>query len=319
MPGTYPFNPYAQNSVDGIATRFVDEVHSVSAASGRNLSFVVPNAAPFFMEGLVVKRANNTVMTPGVDYILTHHFNEATQGTGRPVYGSIAFLNRNFTGQVKITYKTLGGTWVLADNTIITQLTSQYYLIQVVTWAQITGLPVAFPPIVHDHDADDLTGMSDVIAKLDEVLDVVVTNYGDTGAFTNQLNAHITASNAHSKAQVGLPDVVNVGQADETEAVAGSSNKNMSALRVQQKIASLNLQNGATTNFTLGAGTPTQAPNVIALKNSAFFTVSLPDNPPTPIPSETLPLKNGAFYNFIVSQTPPPSPVAGDVWLRPIL
>lgn len=319
MPGIYPFNPYALHEVDGVATRFVQQVYSVSAASGPNLSFIVPNAAPFFSQGLVVRRqSDNVILTLGVDYILTHRFVEASHSTGKQIYGSIAFLDRNFSQNVKVTYITLGGEWVLDDNTIITSLTNTLYTIQTVTWEQITGMPVAFPPIVHDHEADDLTGMADVIAKLEEIRLVMVANYGNTAAFTNQLNDHITNPSAHGKAQVGLGNVDNYPTADEAEALAGAVGRFMTAQRVQQKINSLGLQNGATTLFTIGPGSPVQPLNQIELKNGAFQTVSLPSDPPAVIPDYTLPLKNGAFMRFVTSETAPGSPEAGMVWFRPI-
>lgn len=337
-----PFNPYGLNVVnDGendINCRIVDEIHNVQVPTGKNASFIVPLKGPFFGTGaetnpvhsVTVKYANGTVV-PTNKYVFTHRFNEASFNTGKQIYGSIAFLDRTMAGDFKITYTTLGGKWVLNNNAAVTTLTQDLYDIRTVTWSQVVGIPygmieelgqiIAFPPIVHDHEADDLTGMVNLLAKLEEIRQVLVTNYSTSGAGTIQtnLNAHIAAPTAHSAAQVGLGNVLNLGRAVDADYDNNVNTKYATPYGIQYKIDALNLRGGAFKDFTLGAGSPVQPANTIALKNGAFQTVSLPIDPPDTIPADTLPFQNGAFTRFVVSETAPVSPIAGTIWLKPIV
>ena len=343
MSGIYPFDP------SGLLTsnKLVNELHTVTAASGANLSFIVPLAAPFFRQGLVLRKVSgNVLLVEGVDYKLTHRFVEASHGSGKQIYGSIAFLDRNFTGQVKIEqYQTLGGEWTLNDNSIVATLTNSLYNIQTVTWSQITGMPVAFPPIVHDHEADDLTGMANIIAKLEDIRQSMVAGYGDMSPLFNALSAHISSPTAHVKANVGLGSVENFGIADSPEAVAGVvNNKYMTPLRVNERIQALNLRsaatkdivlpgdapampdantvvfaNGAFKTLSVAVNAPTQVENQLAFMNGAFIDIQVPGDAPTPFPADTLPLANGAFTQIHISNDAPVNPPAGTVWLLPIL
>jgi hypothetical protein len=336
-----PFNPYGLNvvndGVNDITCRIVDELHNVQLPTGKNASFVVPLKGPFFGTGaqtnpvhsVTVKYASNGNTVPTNKYVFTHRFNEASFATGKQIYGSIAFIDREFAGDILITYTTLGGKWVLNNNAAITALTQELYDIRTVTWSQVVGIPygmiddnnqiIAFPPIVHDHAADDLTGMVDLIAKLEAIRQTLITNYSTSGAGTIQanLNAHIAAPTAHSPAQVGLGEVLNLGRAEDVDYDNNLNTKYATPYGINYKIEALQLKNGSVTDFTVGAGSPVQPPGEINLKNGAFKTVSLPIDPPAVIPADTLPLQNGAFTQFIVSATAPVDPIPGTIWLKP--
>lgn len=233
----YPFDPTGQ-----LASNLVtNEQHSVSAAQGKNLSFIVPVAAPFFSAGLVVSRKNGLSWVPmveGVDYMLTHRFVEASSGTGHQIYGSISLIDRTFTGIIRLRYQTLGGRYTLDDRSIVTDLTNSLYNVRTVTWAQIVGLPVAFGPLPHEHDYSQTAEWDDVVAKMEEIRLLVANYNGDPGTMLAQLAAHIAnATNAHSKGAVGLGNVQNYGMADATAAQAGTrADLYMSPLSVAQAL-----------------------------------------------------------------------------------
>lgn len=204
--------PYDQEGI--LPTNlFVNEIHSVSPpADPLKASFIVPRAAPFFKTGLIVKSGpapTDPVLVEGVDYMLTHKFIEASQYLVKAIYGSINFIDRNYTGTIYITYQSLGGAYTLDDYGIVENLTRSLYNLRTVTWAQITGLPVAFPPLEHPHDTADMTGMTDVVLAIQALITAVNANGVNLGSLASAFANHLTQLGSHSKAQVGLENVPN--------------------------------------------------------------------------------------------------------------
>lgn len=224
MPFTYQYDPFGTYP----ANQIVNEIHTVVAAIGDDeANFIVPNAAPFFMNGLTVKTGpapTDPVLVENVDYYLTHQFVEATQSLNKRIYGSITFVNRLYTGTVYLTYQTLGGPYTLNDYNVVRQLTNSLYAVRVVTWGQIVGVPVAFPPVEHPHHTSDLTGMSDIVQVLDLIRQQILASGGNVNTLVATLTAHLTATVAHTKEQIGLSHVANyppATQADIDNVMAG--------------------------------------------------------------------------------------------------
>lgn len=214
MPGnspTYEFDPSGTNP----ANLITNENHTVTAASSKNLSFFIPRAAPFFRDNVILVRVNGAVETPlveGQDYVFALRYAEASTQTSKQVYGGIAFLNRTFSGSVRIKqYRTIGGDWVLDDYTAVEQLTDTLYSVRTVYWDQLVQYPSTFPPYNHDQTMDDATGWTEVIAKLEALRNTIESNPA-TGALA-QLALHQIAPNAHTPANVGLGLVNNYATA----------------------------------------------------------------------------------------------------------
>jgi hypothetical protein len=226
-----------------VSNRITGELKTVNQPAGPNLAFVVPAAAPFFKDGLVVRngtQSNSPLMVEGVDYILTHHFIEASLGTGKPVYGSIAFLNRSFSGTVRLRYQTVGGMWTLNDTGILQALTNSLYNILTVTWGNIVSLPATFPPTVHNVQGDDITGWADIIAPLVDIKAAIDTAVSDPTQIAQLLANHLAEVNAHTAAQVGLGNVPNYGIGTSLEAQQGLvNNKLMTPMLTALTLAAL--------------------------------------------------------------------------------
>lgn len=240
---TYPFNP------TGTLAQAPAENHTVVAAAGTNISYIVPRAAPFFRSSIKIRnitgvpagsQAAAPLLVEGVDYIVTHRFEEACLGTGKQIYGSISFLNRNFAGQVRIDpYQTLGGNWVYDDYSYVEVLTNSLYSIRTVQWTQIVQYPVAFPPIVHDHEMDDLQGMSEVVAAIENLIIAVNTSGASIASVSALLNQHLSGAGTHTKAQVGLGNVDNFALATQGQVQVANpivNNAFMSPLRTFQML-----------------------------------------------------------------------------------
>lgn len=207
MPFAYAYDPLGTSG----ANQIVNEHQVVTPPIALDqANFIVPHMAPFFRTGLVIRTGpllTDPALVEGTDYLLTHAFVEATSFLGLPIYGSITFIDTEYTGDVYLTYQTLGGPYTLADTSIVTVLTRSKYIINVVKWAQIVGLPAAFPPLPHPHDSADLTGVSALITAFNEMTAAILSlGPTDIAALATSFAAHIdnAATGAHVPANVGM-------------------------------------------------------------------------------------------------------------------
>lgn len=227
----YPFDPTGSAATN----RITGETKILAAPNWRNYFFIIPSAAPFFKDGLVlVHYPSNRTLVEGVDYVCTHLFYDATKACGREIYGSISFYDKTLTGVVSMTYQTLGGDWTLDETRIQELLSNELANPRITTWDSIVDLPYQFPVIDHEWDLTDMVGASQVVQKLDDIRDAIEA--AATGATDSHLNDF---NNPHhvTKAQVGLGNVENYGIADSAAAVAGTSNTAyMTPQRVREAI-----------------------------------------------------------------------------------
>jgi len=227
LPFLYPYDPlgnFPSNLIEA-------ELHTVSAMTDpEQANFIVPRAAPYYLIGCVIRTGpliTDPALVEGTDYVHTHHFVEASQSLNKLVYGSITFLNRLYTGNVYITYQTLGGPYTLDDYSVVTDLTRSLYCIRVVTWAQIVGVPVSFPPVPHPHDTADLTGMADVVFALNALVVAIQGNTGNVNSIVATLAQHLTGGASHTNDQVGLGLVPNYAVATQDDVDGVATNKLM--------------------------------------------------------------------------------------------
>lgn len=238
----YPYDPYGTAASNFIA----NEVHNVTPQlDPTQANFIVPHAAPYFLSSLIVRTGpanTDPALVEGVDYLATHHFIEASQSLNIRTYGSITFINRLYTGTLYLTYRTLGGPFTLDSTAIVTQLTQSLYSVLTVNWAQITGLPVAFPPVPHPHDTADLTGMAEVVAKLVELVSAVTAQGGNMNSLVNAFTQHLNNPlGAHTPAQIGLSHVANYAPATQADIDNGTPNKYMTTDMLVYAIRRYNL------------------------------------------------------------------------------
>lgn len=215
---TYPFDPTGKLASNLIAA----EMQILTAQNYRDYHFIVPNAAPYFVNSLVITfkdtQGNVRPLTEGVDYVCTHMFHDASLACAAPIAGSISFYNTLLAGQVQLKYQTLGGIWTLDADAIAKILADRLHNPRITTWEQVTDQPVTFPVIDHEWNLVDLVGMSEVVTAINEIADML-RQTGSTG-----LAAHLADfNNPHrtTAAQVGLGNVPNFAKATQADAQAG--------------------------------------------------------------------------------------------------
>ena len=238
-PYEYPFDATGV----ALSNKLINEQHVVvpPPVQSKDANFIVPNAAPFFKTGLIIRTGpnlNDPVLVEGIDYILTHPFIEATFYLNKLIFGSILFLDRQFSGNVYITYNTLGGAFTLDDYSIVRQLTNSLYNILTVGWTQIAGLPQAFPPIPHDHtQTTDMVGLSEVVQQLMLLVTAAQAGAGSLAALNTSFMQHLLAVNAHTKAQVGLHLAPNYPPANQADLQTQSNSALMTPFMTLKMIA----------------------------------------------------------------------------------
>jgi len=231
MAYAYPFDPTGTE----VTNKITGESQIISPPGWLDYYFIVPKAAPYFRDSLVVRHfPSNQLLVEGVDYIPSHRFHEASLATGKMVYGSITFFDKTLTGIVELSYQTIGGAWTIDEQKILQILGNATQNPRITTWSQIVDLPFQFPVINHVWNLDDMVGMSEIYDALKDIEAAILANAGQA------LQDHIDdKNNPHqvTKAQVGLGNVLNYGVADLPEAQAGTANnKYMTPLRVRQAI-----------------------------------------------------------------------------------
>lgn len=209
-PYLYTYDPVGTS----VANKRTNELHNVAPPNNPlNANFIVPRAAPFFKVGLILRTGaanNDPVLVEGVDYILTHPFIEASLILNKLIYGSIMFLDRQYSGDVYLTYQTLGGGYTLDDYDIVESLTNSLYNIRLVSWTQIEGLPVSYPGLPHTHNNyADMVGLSDVVDQLVLLVTAANVSGGNLNSLMMSFSQHLNAVMSHTKAQVGLSLVPN--------------------------------------------------------------------------------------------------------------
>ena len=221
---SYPFDPSG-----ALSTNLITGEEQSLALSNNGYMFIVPFAGPYFKSSLkVVQYPGAKVLKEGVDYACTHYFKSASLSCAKPIYGSITFYNKLISGKVQLQYQTVGGEWVINQTKALSILANTLLNPRIAYWEQIVDLPYAFPPIEHAWSVDDLVGMSQVVAALQDITSAIAGNVVTGGTGSNGGSATLAAhladyNNPHrvNKTHIGLGLVQNYGVATESEAELG--------------------------------------------------------------------------------------------------
>lgn len=274
--GLYPEDLHGVNPLNLID----NEIQTLSVPGKDDYYFIIPHAAPFFVDSLEVYNAQTgQKYVENEDYLVGHWFIEAMNSIGRPIAGSIRFMKRTIVGQVRLKYRTIGGNWGFSETQILAELNRKLLNPLTRSWGMIGELPYSFPPLEHDQSIDSLVGSVQIVAALSHLADVIEAS---AAGATDQHLRDFNNPHRVTKAQVLLGLVQNFGMATAQEAIQGVradayvSPATMKAAIDAQAIVPLNAHIRATGNvhgmvaadINLGnvpnypAATPTQAVDV---------------------------------------------------------
>lgn len=199
-----------------------NETQTLQAPGPNDYYFIIPHAAPFFVDSLkVVLTSTSKALVEGDDYQVGHLFIEAMDSTGRPIAGSIRFMKPTIIGQVKLTYRTIGGPWGFSDQAILRELSNKQLNPLTRSWGDIDTLPYAFPPLPHDQRIDTLVGSDKINETLNKIADILEATAEGTS------KSHIDdRNNPHdvTKIQVGLGNVPNFLMATDQQHLDANRN-----------------------------------------------------------------------------------------------
>ena len=171
----FPYNPNG----DREDCEILDESAYLTLTNGVDYQFIIPQFAPFFdnQKLTITSVKENRFLQFNIDYILTHKFKTASDHLNKDIYGSITFLDKNISGEIKLSYSTLGGDFTNKDNLVLEQLAGNLTGHRSVKWEDILNKPVTFPPHQHAHVPNQIMDMNDVIAPLEKIAELIK---GDT-------------------------------------------------------------------------------------------------------------------------------------------
>lgn len=171
----YPFDPTGVSKQN-----HVEEIYDLTDTNRNEFNYIIPRYAPFYSNSVKIERLDTEDNQPLVlekdhDYYLGGHFGEMEPYVGgkQRIESLILFDDRRITGRYKVTYQTLGGSFILDATGYAAQIAN--YLVNPLQtpWAEIVGRPVNYPAKPHGHDVGELVGVQDLI---DAILQLSAAN-----------------------------------------------------------------------------------------------------------------------------------------------
>lgn len=209
----YPFDPTGRSPDNKIQN---ESITVIPPAEIKDYSYVIPRAAPFYVDTLVVRDGTgpgSRRLIENVDYWCVIDFLSASHSLQRRVSVGIALLDARYSGTLYVTYQTVGGNYTLADFSVLEELIRERYIVKHVSYEQIINLPEGFAPEWHAHQVADMIGMNEVVDKLSDMVVAIMKNAGSLGQLATTVNDHMENSLAHRPIDVGLGNLRNYGVA----------------------------------------------------------------------------------------------------------
>lgn len=198
----------------------VSETRTLTKKAIDGRAFVIPKAAPFFAEGVVVV-SNGVRLIENKDYHLILVSEELSHTTERKVVGGILFNTLAINTQVTFTVQTIGGDFNLPVGNTVENLARLIRNPLFTTWSQLTGTPAGLPTHDHVHDWGSTVGWEGFIAKFEQLINVLLlsagSGSGSDSAFLVALQNHLSSKTAHTPATVGLGNLSNFQLAQDAD------------------------------------------------------------------------------------------------------
>lgn len=153
----------------GLSTdnRIPGEKHTVSTVSSGRNNYFVPKFTPFFEAGLtVIDDQSGLPLKPGIDFVLTHKYQDAIDNINLSVYGSITLVDTSRTGTYTIAYQTLGGPFITPTGTVIESGLALLHDLTTIDFSEITNVPETFPPTPHNHNVSGVDAVDELLNQV---------------------------------------------------------------------------------------------------------------------------------------------------------
>lgn len=172
---TYPLDMSGNNPANLIQ----NELHTVSESHFKDYFFIVPEFAPFYVDNFSLSISINGNITPlqeDVDYSFALQYVTGTRISGKAMYGAVTLHNLNLNGILLMNYQTIGGDQIADRLLVLTTLADKAYNPRTTIWDILTNVPNSLPPSPHYQDYDQFLGQEELVTKLGEIRDAIITN-----------------------------------------------------------------------------------------------------------------------------------------------
>jgi hypothetical protein len=169
---------------DSPANYVPSEIHDVDSSS-----FIVPRLGSFYVDYLsVFDAATNNRLTPGVDYIILQHVEEATELSGLEVAGLIRMVTA--VPQIKMSIQYVGDRFMTLAPLIINLLETLSLDDRPVDYNDIMNLPSLWPAAPHFTYVGDLygAGLGRMNETLERIVTALTTGSGQYESFVRQIH-----------------------------------------------------------------------------------------------------------------------------------
>lgn len=210
---------YSLDTVGNNPLNKVSETRTLNKKVLDGRAFVIPRAAPFFAESVVIYK-NGIRLIPGHDYFLILKSEELSQTTERDIRGGILFNTVTLEETITFELQTVGGNFNVPIGNTIENMVRVIRNPIFTTWSQLTGTPIGLPTWDHNEDWGSSVGYASFIDSINRLqLSLLQTGGGSggDGSALAALNNHINSPAGHTKNQVGLNNVQNYAIAQDAD------------------------------------------------------------------------------------------------------
>lgn len=141
---------------------------------GNDNRLIVPNAAPFFKEGLVVTHwPSGKVLVENSDFYLGYRYREMENNLSKPMFGAIVFTNLGLEGSFEVDYQTIGGNYVKPQPMILEHLTNYLTNPRITDWENVVNKAPSYPVKEHTYSHEDHVNLHHIESELDNLKDAM--------------------------------------------------------------------------------------------------------------------------------------------------
>lgn len=139
-------------------------------------NLLIPTFSPFYTNNFSLKHVegnNETILVEGVDYIFSLIFLGASASMRNTLYGGISVTSVHSSGNLFMTYQTLGGKWLADRNLVLNKLVERNYNPRITSWDVLTNVQEVFPPTNHPANTAEVIDYPELVATLNKMSDVI--------------------------------------------------------------------------------------------------------------------------------------------------
>lgn len=230
-----PFNPQGNLG----SNQITGEVQTKTAPTGNSpvkYNFLIPMFAPFFIESMTVvitptaksfsdyTLGQATTLVMGKDFVPVLHFEGASLNCGKEIFGGIRFIDPALSGEVTMSYMSLGGTWTTTDQIRADIINGQVINPSATDWETATAKTAIFPQIEFSYNLQEMTLFSSVGGTLSAIASLLSTPIPTNSAIG--YDRHVSDfANPHgiTAEKIGLGSVPNWRLSTDGEARQGQN------------------------------------------------------------------------------------------------